>query len=284
MIHFSNDKLNPFMTKEEIRAKAPYVFAEKPTNPGVSDRYVFASTETIIDDMDKLGWKVVQCKQQRANKNSNVRSFHMVAFQNPEVVITRDGKDGEVVDSYPQIILVNSHDGFNSFKFMIGIFRCVCSNGLILATEQFEKITIRHINYTFDELRKIVAESIGKVEEHISVMNEMREFELTEEQRHEFALNALAIRTGKEVSEVECKITKDQVDELLKPERDEDEGTNLWAVFNVLQEKITKGAFRYGKTKLGKPRKARPITGPAKDIEVNQGLFRYATSYLRAAA
>lgn len=284
MIHFNNASLNKFMTKDEIRKVAPYVFSTKPTNPGVSDRYVMASTETIIDDMEKLGWGVVQCKQQRTNKNSSIRSFHMVAFQNPDVVITRDGNDGEVVDSYPQIILVNSHDGFNSFKFMIGIFRCVCSNGLILATEQFEKITVRHINYTFEELRRTVAESIGKVEEHISIMNEMEKFELDEQQRREFAVNALAIRMGKEVDEVKLKVTPAQVDELLEPERKEDEGTNLWAVFNVLQEKITKGEFRYGKTKLGKARKARPITGPAKDIEVNQGLFKYATSYLRMAA
>jgi hypothetical protein len=34
---------------------------------------------------------------------------------------------------------------------------------------------------------------------------------------------------------------------------------------------------------VGKDRKARPITGPARDIYVNQGLFRQATTYLMAA-
>ena len=281
MITFRNADLNGFLTKDQIRKTAPYIFATKPTNGAVSGRYVFASTETIIDDMEKLGWGVVQCKQQRANKNSTVRSFHMVAFQNPDIYITKETKNGEEIEAYPQVILTNSHDGFNSFKFRIGIFRLICSNGMVLATEEFESISIRHINYTFEELRTTIAASIEKVEKHVAVMNRMQATKLTIEQRRDFALNALAIRMSKDIDEV--KATDEELDELLEPLRDEDKGENLWATFNVLQEKIIKGLYHHGKTKLGKDRKARPITGPAKDIEVNQGLFRQASTYLIAA-
>lgn len=281
MITFKNADLNGFLTKDQIRKTAPYIFATRPTNAAVSGRYVFASTETIIDDMEKLGWGVVQCKQQRANKNSTVRSFHMVAFQNPDIYITKETKDGEEIEAYPQVILTNSHDGFNSFKFRIGIFRLICSNGMVLATEEFESVSIRHINYTFEELRTTIAASIEKVEEHVAVMNKMQATKLTVEQRRDFALNALAIRMNKDADEV--KATDEELDELLEPLRDADKGENLWATFNVLQEKIIKGLYHHGKTKLGKDRKARPITGPAKDIEVNQGLFRQASTYLIAA-
>ena len=281
MITFNNGNLNEFMSKEEMKKTAPYIFATAPTNLAVSDRYVFASTETIIDDMAKLGWGVVQCKQQRSNKNSNVRSFHLVAFQNPEVYITKQTEQGEEIDAYPQIILSNSHDGFNSFKFMVGIFRLVCSNGLVIATQEFESISIRHINYSFEELRRTIAASIEKVQEQVAVMNRMRELELTEEQRKDFAINAIAIRTGKEVDEV--KVSDEEVEELLEPVREEDNGNDLWTTFNVLQEKVIKGLFHMGTTKRGKQRKARPITGPAKDLEVNQNLFRHAASYLLAA-
>ena len=74
----------------------------------------------------------------------------MIALQNPDIKIMRNGE----VDAYPQIILTNSHDGFNSFKFMLGIFRLVCSNGLVVCDNQMVNMTIRHINYTFDELRR----------------------------------------------------------------------------------------------------------------------------------
>lgn len=281
MLTFGNDALHRPMTKEEIRAKAPYVFATGATNPGVSDRYVFASTETIIDDMAKLGWDVVDCKQQRANKRSTVRSFHMVAFQNPKVFITKETPDGgETVDCFPRVILVNSHDGFNSFKFMVGLFRLVCSNGMVVATETFANVSIRHINYTFDELRETVAKALESISENVSVMNDMKNTVLTDEQKKEIALEALKIRSGNEEN---VKATDEDLEDILTPIRKEDEGNDLWTVFNVLQEKIIKGNFHMVSPTNNKVRKARPITGAAKDIEVNQALFKYASSYRNAA-
>lgn len=280
MMHFNEKALCPFMTKDEIREKAPYIFADKPTNNGVSNRYVFASTETIIDDMAKLGWGVTDCKQQRANKRSTVKSFHMVSFQNPNVFV--EDENGNV-EGYLRIIVTNSHDGFHSFKFMAGLFRVVCSNGLIIATQEFANIAIRHINYEFEELRKVVAQAIEAARKNVEVINDMRETQLTDEQKAEFATKAIAIRKGIKEDEKMPEMSETDLAELLEPVRKQDEGNDIWTVFNVLQEKVIKGDFMFGKTKTGKRRKARPITGAAKDIEVNQKLFEAATSYLMAA-
>lgn len=283
MLTFRNDELHRPMTKEEIKAKAPYVFAEAPTNPDVSNRYVMATTETIIDDMAKLGWDVVDCKQQRANKRSKVRSFHMLAFQNPKVFITKIANNGEeTVDCFPRIILTNSHDGFHSFKFMVGLFRCVCENGLVIATDTFADISIRHINYTFDELREMVAKAISTVSDNISVMNEMQKTILNEEQKKALATEALKIRGGDD-EDKPLKVADDDLEDILTPVRKEDNANDLWTVFNILQEKIIKGNFRMISNTNNKARKARPITGLAKDLEINQALFRYASS-MRAAA
>ena len=268
-----------FMTKDEMKTKAPYIFADKPTNGGVSERYTMASTETVIDDMAKLGWGVTDCKQQRANKRSNIRSFHMVSLQNPNVYIE---ENGEIV-AYPRIILTNSHDGFHSFKFMIGVFRLCCSNGLVIATQEFANVAIRHINYDFEELRKVVAQAVEATKKNVEVMNVMLKTELSEEQKADFATKAVAIRKGIKENEKKPILSDDEVKEILEPVRKEDEGNDLWSVYNVLQEKMMKGDFHFGKTKLGKNRKARPITGAAKDIEVNQRLFETASSYLLAA-
>ena len=280
MMHFDEKQLCNFMTKEEMRTKAPYIFADKPTNGGVSERYTLASTETLIDDMAKLGWGVTDCKQQRANKRSNVRSFHMVSFQNPDVYIENENGG---IEAYPRVIITNSHDGFHSFKFMIGLYRLVCSNGLIIATEEFANVSIRHINYEFEELRKIVAQAIEATRKNVEVMNAMQETQLTDEQKREFAVKAVAIRKGIKDDEKLPKLTDAEVEEILEPVRKEDEGNDLWSIYNVLQEKVIKGDFHFGTTKRGKNRKARPITGAAKDIEVNQRLFETANSYLVAA-
>ena len=283
MMTFDTHKLMSVMTKEQMHKVAPYIFATGATNPAVSDRYVFASTETIIDDMAKLGWQVVDCKQQRANKRSNIRSFHMVAFQNPDIFITKTDESGnETLDCFPRIVLTNSHDGFNSFKFMVGIFRLVCSNGLVVATDTFADISIRHINYTFEELRSVVSKAILSVSDNISVMNEMQDTILTDEQKSALATEALRIRKGVKDDE-KFTVAEEDIADILTPERTQDEGNDLWTVFNVLQEKIIRGNFKTKSAKSGKPRKARPITGVAKDIEINQNFFKAASAYRVAA-
>lgn len=282
MLSFSDDNLCRFMTKEEMRTKAPYIFAEKPTNPKVSQKYTFANTETIIDDLSKLGWGVVDCKQQRANKRSNIRSFHMVSFQNPNVYVTKEENGVEIVDCFPRLILTNSHDGLKSFKFMVGFFRCICSNGLIIATQQFANIAIRHCNYTFDELRSVVGKAIAAVADNVNIMNEMQKTELTVEQKNALALSALKIRKGREDDE-KFKVPDAEIEDVLTPLRKEDEGNDLWSVFNVLQEKVIKGEFQTTSDKNGRQRKARAIKGVAKDIEINQKLFLEATKYRMAA-
>ena len=270
------------MTKEEIMAKAPYIYAKEKTNPKVSAKYTFASTDTIIDDMEKLGWGVVDCKQQRPNKRSHIRSFHMVAFQNPNVYIAKDTENGEVVDCYPRIILTNSHDGFHSFKFMIGLFRLVCSNGLIVATDTFANIAVRHANYEFEELRKLVASAIQEVGAQVTVMNEMENTTLNDEQKRSLAVEALRIRKGVKADE-KFTVDDDTINDVLTPTRDEDKKNDLWTIFNVLQEKMMTGNYQMISPKNGKKRKARAIKGLAKDLSLNQQLFHVATSYRMAA-
>ena len=278
MLSFKSQQLCPLMSKDEIREKAPFVFAKAKTNPGTSDKYAFADTETLIDDMAKLGWGVTDCKQQRPNKRSTVRSFHTLAFQNPNIFITDD--NGEI-EAFPRIIVSNSHDGFHSFKFMAGLFRLVCSNGLILADAEFTAFSVRHINYDFGELQKIVAQSIELTRTKVTVINDMRATTLSFEQQSALAAKAIAIRKG--LNWEDLNVDNQDIEDILEPVRDEDRDNTLWSVFNILQEKVIKGDFTLGKTKTGKRRKARPITGAAKDIDVNQALFVAASEYLKAA-
>lgn len=280
MISFRDNSIaTNFLSEDELRIKAPYVFAKNPTNPGVSSKYVQATTIDVVRDMAKLGWYPVEAKQCRPRKNSaGIRSFHMVAFQNPDVKIIKN--DGEV-DAYPRIILTNSHDGFNSFKFMVGCFRLICSNGLIIATERFADIAIRHINYTFDELKKVVNEAVEAVPQQVEIMNKMRQVSLKKEDKEALALTAIKIRKGLKEDDV-YHAKQEDIDGILEPKRKEDAGDDLWSIYNVLQEKIIKGEFSLDNG-AGKVRKQRSITSVKKDIELNAQLFAAANAYAYAA-
>ena len=279
-----NGTLQNFLTKEEIKKVCPLAFATSPTNDKVSDKYVMANTATVIDDMEKLGWKVVDAKQRKAQKNSSGRfSYHMVAFQNPEIKITKTINDGEeMVDAFPQIILTNSHDGLNCFQFRVGLFRCICSNGLVICSDKMADVKIRHIHYSFEELRRTVAEAIQTVGVKVERMTEAAAVQLTKEQKEEFARKALGIRKNLNLEEV--KVDQETIDDLLTPIRKEDEGNSLWNVFNVLQEKVIKGGYMEAKAEGEKARKVRKVTSFIKDLDINSKLWKTMEEYIPVAA
>ena len=284
MISFKNDELaTSFLSNDDIKRMCPMALHTAPTNPNVSDRYVQANTMTVIEDLAKLGWYPVQAKQCRPKKNSSgIHSFHIVAFQNPEVRIMKTLENGEkVVDAYPRIILTNSHDGFNSFKFMVGLYRTICSNGLVVCSQEFANISIRHINYDFEELRKIVATTIEQVPNIVTKMNTMRTITLNDEQKTAIATEVIKIRQDV-APEEQIEVDTETIEDILTPIREEDNANDLWTIFNICQEKLIKGGFQR-KGRNNKMRRQRPITSIKKDIDYNQRLWETAEQYLMAA-
>ena len=273
-----NKGLDTYLSKDQIRELAPLVFAEAPTNPDVSNKYLFVNTETIIDDLDKLGWKPVTVAQRKSRGSNTIFSKHMVSFQNPEIKIT--SKNGD--DAFPRIILTNSHDGIQAFKFSVGIYRLVCSNGLVVADEEFSDFKIKHKGYTFAELRNVVTQAVEDLPNRVEVMNKMQDKILTQEEKNKLALDAMLVRAGIEPGSDKAKkfnYDDETIVDILDPKRKEDEGDDLWKVFNVIQEKITQGDFHAALTGA-KVRKVRKIASFEKDIKVNKELFKLATALI----
>ena len=280
MVKFSDDKLaTQFLTKEEIQKVCPLAYAEAPTNK-VSDKYVLANTGTVIEDMEKLGWKVVSAKQRKAKTDKQSRfSFHMITFQNPDVKILGQDQDGnETVEGYPRIILTNSADGFNSFRFMVGCFRLVCSNNLIIATDKFADMSIRHVNYNFEDLRTLITKSLEALPGEIEYVNKAKAQTLTDEQKINLAKDMFKIRKGLKPEDT-LEVEEDAVTEMLSPNREADKGNNLWCVWNTLQEKMIRGGFST-LNKKGKARKARPVKGFIRDMQLNEQFFKVLLNYL----
>jgi len=194
---------------------------------------------------------------------------HLVIFRNEEIVI--DGKNGDTV--FPQILLTNSSDGKNAFTFRAGLFRLVCENGLVISTQDFADLKIRHMGYDFEELQKTITTIVEKLPLTVESMNKFKQTQLEEEQILQFAKDALTVRFGEEEME---RITVDY-NEFIQPIRKEDEGNDLWSVFNRVQEKVIEGDFNYGyATKI---RKARRIKNFNQDITLNSRLYELALDY-----
>ena len=281
MMRFSGN-LQKFLTEDEIRQRCPLVFATSPTNSKVSEKYTVANTYTVIQDMEKLGWKVVRAAQRRATKKSSGRfSYHMVALQNPDIKITKQVDGGEeTVECFPQIILTNSHDGLSCFQFRVGLYRCICSNGLVISDAELSEFKIRHIYYSFENLRAVVGRILEALPSKVERMSQMNNVLLSEDQKLDFAKKALSIRKG--VKEEELQMDEETYKDLLTPVRKEDEGSSLWNVYNVLQEKIVKGGYTTAK-EGEKARKVRKVTSFIKELDFSRRIDEVAQSYLVAA-
>jgi len=257
-----------FRTKSEIRQLASSIFTAQGA-PGTSDKYAHISTEKIIDDMQVLGWGVVDAKQVKARKGEGYQK-HLVVFRNNEIEITAE--DGDNV--FPQILLTNSHDGKNAFTFTAGLFRMVCENGLVVSSREFENMKIRHYGYSFEELQDTIKAMVEKLPLTVESLNKFRQVELSQEQCLDFAKKALEVRLG--------ELDNIQIDyqDLLTPTRSEDRGNDLWSVYNVIQEKVIHGMFNY---KYGvKSRKARKIKNFKQDLVINERLYDLALEYVPA--
>jgi hypothetical protein len=249
---------NHTYTLDQIRQIAPSVFTTEKA-PHLTDKYIQTPTSRVVEDLMNLGWQVTKAQEVRSRKYKGFQK-HMVVFRNPNITIK--GKDGD--DAFPQILLTNSHDGKAAFNFRVGIFRLVCSNGLVVADADFSNVSIRHINYTFESLQAKVAEMITKLPKLVQKINLFKSTELTEDQMKDFATKAMQLRTKQRVN----------IMDVLNADRPQDQGNDLWVVFNRVQEKLVGGSYKAGS------RKARSVKNFQKDIEINEQLFELAESYL----
>jgi hypothetical protein len=269
MLDLSNDG---FLNASQIKERAKSVFTDK-AGPSTSEKFTHIPTHKVIEDMEQLGWGVVDAKEVKARaKNSIGFQKHLVVFRNPDVVI--NGADGDTV--FPQILLTNSNDGKNAFTFTAGLFRMVCENGLVVSTQEFENVKMRHMGYTFEELQKQIRAMVEQLPLTVESMNKMKQVQLDEEQAKAFAKKALTTR----FEEDQVEAMNFNLDELLEPTRDEDKGNDLWSVFNVIQEKILDGNFTY--MSGAKIRKARKVKNFKQDLDINQKLFAMAAEFIAA--
>jgi len=265
------------LTLDEIKTICPAVSTPAP-NPelrkklGITDRYVHVPTTQVIEDVMKLGWEPIQAVQVNARKKKGFQR-HMVKFINRDFI-----KEGST--EYPELLLSNSHDGTTSFTLDVGIFRLVCSNGMVIKSQDFGSMKVRHYGYDFDVIRNAVTELMNQIPEYLTQVEGMKNQKLEREQQLEFARQAAMLRFTNTTEEAIEKIV--DMEDILESTRKEDEGDGLWEVFNRIQEKIVNGKFDYALGK--KERKARPVKGFKQQVKLNQDLWELASSYLPETA
>ena len=268
------------LTDDDIKVICPVAFKETMSKTeiahlGLSKHYSFVPTSKVINDLRTMGWNPVDAVQIKSRKKStDGYQKHMVTFEN-------DSYKTEGATEYPQLLLTNSHDGDNAFTLSAGIFRLICSNGLVIKAEDYGSSRLVHKGYSFEAVQELVNQFNVTLDEVLTRVTAMKKVELTKDQQIEFAKQAALLRfTAKSYNEDNISDVVD-IDGLLNVDRKEDAGNGLYEVFNRVQESLVQGKYLYasnGKVKDAdtKTRKARPIKNFKQSINVNQKLSELA--------
>jgi Domain of unknown function (DUF932) len=253
------------LSLDQIKQAAPAAFATKPADY-ITSKYNFVPTTDVIEKMGQNGWVVTSAQQSKTKVPLRFNyGTHILRFQNPEYYVK--GQDG--IEGRPEVVFINSHDGSRPLQSELGLFRLVCSNGLVIKTQDFGGFRERHTKLTNDAVKHLLDEKTRLMESVIGKINRWNQVQMKQVDMRQFATDALIMRLGEE-----RKPEDHEVFSVLEARRDADKSNTLWHVFNRVQENLIKGGFDIGN------RRARAITNPTQDLKLNQGLWQLAEEFV----
>ncbi len=137
------------------------------------------------------------------------------------------------------------------------MFRQVCTNGLVRFDQHAESEKIKHIEINYRDLDRFITSVTNKTGKLLTEVNEMKHKGLSIEDMRKLAIEAASLRYN-DLEDI-------NIDDLLTVNRVEDEGNDLWTVFNRIQENLT-----------------HDVSNMSEDIRLNQQLYNLANQYALA--
>lgn len=267
------------MTNEQLMRYAPSIFAEKPFHT-MSEKYRFVPTIKVLDAMRDNGFQPVKASQSRTRiEGKGDFTKHMIRFRHNDFM-----NGSNVGDELPEIVLVNSHDGSSAYQLMAGIFRLVCSNGMVVQSSDMSSISVRHSGKD-DAAQQVIDASFEIIDQTPKVFSRIADYkqiELSVAKQEAFAKAALEIKS-KEAAETFSTSS------VLQARRTADVGEHngnrdLWRTMNVIQENIIHGGFRGRSVNTRRRTTAKAVNSVNEDVRINRALWRLTDEMAKLAA
>ncbi len=248
------------LTNDQIVTLAPAAGSVAPID-GVSRRYSFVPTLTAVDLLREAGWLPILAEQGGVRKDTREGyQRHLIRFAKNGLAFA-----GERVD----LVLYNSHDRGCAFTLIASVWRQVCGNGLMVASE-FANFSHKHIGFSPDDFMQSafqIAAAAGTIADRVG---EMKRIEMTPDERGVYA------RAAHHLVYDDPESAPIQQQQLLAERRLDDKGKDLWTTFNVVSENILRGGLKgEARDSRGRLRRAttRPVKALERNIKLNQALW-----------
>lgn len=191
-------------------------------NSNTSNKYKYVDSFDVLESLELTGAEIDSIKFNRHGKSSK----HLIDIRLKETIQVF----GDSV--IPRLLLVNSYNGECAFSIRVGVFRLVCSNGLIVGTETFHQRLVHLDTLDFDDKLKTIQEAANDALKYMrmSMANEIVEKMgkyLTPDKQHDVVDGlGLSKRIIKSIhSKLECP-------------RLEDSSNTTWSLYNIINEAI----------------------------------------------
>lgn len=235
-------------------------------SPKMSEKYVHIKTSDILGRFQDSGWSVASVNSARHSKTPQF-SRHAIRMRH------RDFPSLDMDSVIPELVILNSHNGSWALRIALGMFRMVCSNGMV-AGRVWDGVSLKHYNIkNLEEKIEQVTGQMGDLSDKLAhSIQEFGQVDMPYKEQLDFAEKAMGIRWGDK--------TPVKAEQLLEARREADKGTDLWRVFNRVQENLTQGGFN-GTTTNGRLLGIKPVRNVKRDFKFNSELFDLASTYVQ---
>ena len=218
----------------------------------IEQKKFYVPSLEVVSNLQNDGWEINGVYEHRGKDRKITSNF--IQMYHPDFVLRNSKNQIEALSS---LTISNSCNGNKPMTINMGAYRLVCSNGLIRYEKHAEETKIKHVEVDYNRLPQILELVDRKKEKVLEEFNLLKHKNLTTEEARQFAIQSIRL-ANKEV-------TNPRVEEMLRVHRMEDEGMNLWNVFNRVQENLTNG-----------------MTNMTENIRVNERLTALADQYAMA--
>ena len=225
-----------------------------------SERFAAISTIDSLQPLLDNGWQINGSRviaTRKTNLNRLQFAKHTLHLSHPDLQ--------PIAGHRCEIVTLNGNDSTSSFKLMAGIFRFVCTNGLIVGSS-LASIRVNHIGNA-DKLRTNLLAATQNITKEFPLLAEKvsrwQNIEVSVSDATKYGALAQAMRQDSNIIEVDSLIGSAVANE---SRRSEDQSNNLWNVFNRTQENMVRGLARV----------SRKITSLDTNIRMNRQLWDLA--------
>jgi len=251
---------------QDLRMNAPSVFANQAWAEN-SQSYRFLPTITVVNALRDSGYNLVKATQSACRIDGKGEfTKHMLRLRHSSHMNPLN-----IGDEVPEIVLVNSHDRTSAFKLMLGIFRLVCSNGMVVASQRIESLSVRHMgsDNLLNEIIDVTAEIINEAPKAIEQINRFKNIPLTPDEQLAFASGARELLPTSINIQPSRLLTVRRYDD-----RENSDGSrDVWKTSNIIQENMIRGGIRgvNANNRLMRTRAVKSVQG---DININKALWK----------